>query len=375
MVFVIGGTLAFFFEFLLLSKKNKSLADKLLATWMFLLGLHLFLYYFTYFGLDFKYPHLLGIGIPFPLVHGPMLLLYTAALTGKLTKWKSWHFLHFLPFVFFYIYYLHFFFLPAAEKLAYVERLKSGEIKSLLNLLYPGMVISAIIYLFFTLILYLNFQKRIKNYFSYSNEKINLHWLRNLLTGLTIVWIVVIIANSVFKDFRSDVAIYVTVTLFVVSIGYYGIKQGNIFTSPKTTNETISEDQSEVQENVKRYSKSGLTDDKAIKIASDLSLLMHKKKSFLDEKLSLPKLASELEILPNYLSQVINERYGMNFYDYINKLRVEEFKNLATQPKLKNMTILTVAYESGFSSKGAFNNAFKKFEGQTPSEYLKSINN
>ena len=97
MIFIAGGTLAFFFEFLLLAKKPKSLPDKILTFWMFIIGLHLFLYYFRFKGIDFKYPHLLGVGNPLPLIHGPLLFLYTGSLTSYFPKWKPKYLLHFLP--------------------------------------------------------------------------------------------------------------------------------------------------------------------------------------------------------------------------------------------------------------------------------------
>jgi len=88
MIFIAGGTLAFFFEFILLGKKPKSLSDKILTFWMFIIGLHLFLYYFHFKGIEFKYPHLLGIALPLPLIHGPLLFLYTGSLTNYFQKWR-----------------------------------------------------------------------------------------------------------------------------------------------------------------------------------------------------------------------------------------------------------------------------------------------
>ena len=100
---------------------------------------------------------------------------------------------------------------------------------------------------------------------------------------------------------------------------------------------------------------------------------MDNQKLYLDEKLTLPKLASELDILPNYLSQVINERYGKNFYDYINTFRVAEFQKIIQDPKKRHYTLLTLALECGFNSKSSFNKYFKKSTGQTPSEYLETM--
>ncbi|MGM0738818.1 MAG: AraC family transcriptional regulator, partial [Bacteroidota bacterium] len=75
-VFTIGIFLCFFLQFLLLTKKQASTSDRILAVWMFVIGLHLFSYYLYYLGFWEKYPHMSGIHHPFPLLHGPFLYLY-----------------------------------------------------------------------------------------------------------------------------------------------------------------------------------------------------------------------------------------------------------------------------------------------------------
>lgn len=399
MIFIIGGTLAFFFEFLLLSKKDKSLADKLLAVWMLMIGLHLFLVYYSFSGLDFKYTFLLGIGTPFPFLHAPTLFLYTAAITGRINKFKLIYLLHYIPFVFFYCYYATFFVMAPADKIAFAQSFRHGYSDLYIKYSYPAMIILAITYLTATFLMLRKHERNLKEYFSYSSEKINLHWLRNLFIGLSIVWVVVIISNRFFKDFHPDYIIYSTVVLFVISIGYFGIKQGDIFISPKeitqipekqyekhetkeeiiekrANNPEYNEENPEIEEKeVKRYAKSGLKEEDAIKMQKELSAIMKEKKLFLDEGLTLNKLAEELKILPNYLSQVINEKFNKNFYDFVNSYRVEEFKMLVQKKENKKKTLLALAFDSGFTSKASFNSFFKKLSGQTPSEYVKSFEN
>ena len=60
MIFIAGMSVAVFFEFLLITKKNKSEPDKILAFWMFLITVHLFLYYISFTGEIYNYPFLLG---------------------------------------------------------------------------------------------------------------------------------------------------------------------------------------------------------------------------------------------------------------------------------------------------------------------------
>ncbi|MBN1196083.1 MAG: helix-turn-helix domain-containing protein [Candidatus Aminicenantes bacterium] len=118
-----------------------------------------------------------------------------------------------------------------------------------------------------------------------------------------------------------------------------------------------------------KYRTSGLTADVAEKKLTDLLLLMDKEKPFLEANLTLVKLARSMNIHANYLSRIINERRNQSFNDFVNQYRIEEACRRLTDPRWKNMTILQIAYETGFYSKSVFNTAFKKFTGQTPSQY------
>lgn len=122
-----------------------------------------------------------------------------------------------------------------------------------------------------------------------------------------------------------------------------------------------------------RYLKSGLTIEKTDDLHKELLLLMKTKKPYLKNELSLKEIAVELNIHPNYLSQVINEKIGKNFYDFVNEYRVNEFKNLIRNLDKQNFTMLALAYECGFNSKSSFNKYFRKSTGMTPSEFSKTV--
>ena len=103
-------------------------------------------------------------------------------------------------------------------------------------------------------------------------------------------------------------------------------------------------------------------------------LLNHFKddKPYLDSQLSLNSVANHLEIHPNKLSFLINELIEINFNEFINQYRLKHFKKIALNPKFKNITILGLAYDSGFNSKTVFNTFFKKETGITPKQWVKS---
>ena len=99
---------------------------------------------------------------------------------------------------------------------------------------------------------------------------------------------------------------------------------------------------------------------------------MTAEKPFLESKLTLPQLSERTEIAQNHLSQILNEKMGKNFYEFVNAYRVDEFKARVSREGAENFTLLGHAMECGFSSKSSFNEIFKKMEGTTPSQYLKT---
>lgn len=101
--------------------------------------------------------------------------------------------------------------------------------------------------------------------------------------------------------------------------------------------------------------------------------LLQKEKLYLDPNISLKILAEKTDLHPNKLSWILNEYIGKNFNEFINSYRLETFKSKALDPKNKHLTLLGLAYESGFNSKTAFNAFFKKTEGKTPRAWVKSM--
>ena len=95
-------------------------------------------------------------------------------------------------------------------------------------------------------------------------------------------------------------------------------------------------------------------------------------KPHLDPSLTLPKLAKTLAVPPYKLSQFINQHYEQNFSDWINQFRIQEARQALTDPAQQNKKIAAIAFESGFNTLSAFNNAFKKSTLKTPSEFRKT---
>lgn len=376
MIYIIGAFTSFFLGIIALTKKGKNLSDTILGIWLGVIAIHVFLYYTYAEKIGFFFPSFFGAHIPFPFLHGPLLYLYTLALTQP-EKFKSFYWLLHLivPLLIF---------LWSAPLLISSVEVKQEIINNggkdyatatfILDMLLP---VSGIFYVIVTNDLLIKHKRRILNQFS-NQEKINLNWLRFLFYGMAVMWILI---NVVEKDRW----IFTGSVLFIILIGYFGIKQVGVFTnsSSPARNEIETEEALTIEEvapnefatgvEKKKYIKSGLTSEMAVEINSKLKDLMLNERLYTNSELTLSDLAARLNIHPNYLSQVINEYESVNFYTYINQLRIDEFKRISLLPENQKYTVLALAYECGFNSKSAFNRFFKKATNLAPSEYMKQV--
>jgi AraC-like DNA-binding protein len=120
-----------------------------------------------------------------------------------------------------------------------------------------------------------------------------------------------------------------------------------------------------------KYSGSSLDSKEIPDYIGKLDHIMQNEKVYLNNVIRLSDLAEMTSISKHHLSQILNQHYGLSFYDFVNRFRVQEAKNIISeQPK---NTLLQVAFDAGFNNKTSFVNAFKKFENLTPSEFRETI--
>nr|WP_293295512.1 tetratricopeptide repeat protein [Allomuricauda sp.] len=122
----------------------------------------------------------------------------------------------------------------------------------------------------------------------------------------------------------------------------------------------------------KKYKQALLNTKEVTRYSKELKQIMMDYKLYLNPDLSLKDLASYLDLPANYVSQLLNLGFQKNFSEYINTFRINEFKERILLEENKGLTIMAIAYDSGFNSKTVFNTFFKKIEGVTPNAYLKS---
>lgn len=303
----------------------------------------------------------MGVEFPLPLIHGPFLLLYVFSLIRPKPIFRKMDWLHFVPIVTCYLFLLpDGFFTTAPELLEFAFETVKNAPPLYWQFFEKLISISGVVYVIWSLIALHRHKKTIEDNFS-DLEKINLNWLKKLILGMAVIWVIVIFMDN------SDY-IFLAVSGFVFIIGYFGFKQGQVFTDNAVEITEISE-----KNGKNKYEKSSLTEEKSLKYLKELNQLIEEEKPYLESKISLKELAERLNIHPNHLSQVINEKLNLNFYDFINGHRIEEFKKRLSEDKSKKFTLLAHAYDSGYSSKSSFNEVFKKFTDMTPSQYQKQL--
>lgn len=140
--------------------------------------------------------------------------------------------------------------------------------------------------------------------------------------------------------------------------------------------ELIKKDQ-ELQEIKKKekYATSLLSDETNTVLYNNLLKLVEEERVFLNNKLTIEDVARKLNTNRTYLSQIVNEKTGTNFNNFINKYRVQEAQICLLNDEIKAYNIEGIAQTVGFSSKSTFNGAFKKFTGLTPSEFMQMKKN
>lgn len=104
-----------------------------------------------------------------------------------------------------------------------------------------------------------------------------------------------------------------------------------------------------------------------------LENFMNIERPWIDPELTLPLLSEQTGIPAYMITHIINDRRKSNFFNYINRYRVDAVRQLMADEKNDDLTVLQLAFQSGFGSKSTFNSVFKNMTETTPSQFRKKV--
>lgn len=299
-------------------------------------------------------PHSAVITIVF-LLFGPLFYFYAKILTTQTLSFAKRAYIHFLPFLICLLLSLPFLFKSAPAEGPH----------PVFEIISVFVVIHVLSYMAVIFKMLRDHSKTIQNAFS-SIDRINLNWLRFLIIGFTITWLVALFFDAQAVESNGWDYVWLLVSLFMYWIGYKGLRQPEIFSG------AFDRPYPDTEAATTKYRKSTLTPELGEMYLKKLQVYMKSEKPYLNCDLTLPELANNLSISVHHLSQVINENLQQNFFEFINSYRVEEAKRLLGDPENHNIKIASIAFDTGFNSISAFNAAFKKHAKMTPSVFRNS---
>lgn len=359
----IGFIQSAFGVLIFLSKRPKHISFYYLSFWLFINALFLGTQLLPFQVVDYFKP---GI-FPFLLLLGPVLYLYVSSLVLENFKPVLKHLYHLLPLV---IVGIH---RSTIDVVSITDDTYNAESTlDLYNKIYYFLIIiSMVIYWGLSIKSILKHRKSIPFYFSNYSTKNTLNWLIFVVVVFLVLFMFDFLASYIEVVFDVNLFFFGglvgNLTLFSFIMIFFGINQTAIYkkTDAHSGDREIATG--------KKYGKSTLADGQIEEINNQVLEYLTTKKPYLNAEYSLQMMADHLEVSRQHLSQVINTGQGKNFYKLVNEFRVNEVKNMISDPVFSNYTILGIAFECGFNSKTSFNRIFKEATGYTPSEYKKNL--
>ena len=210
-----------------------------------------------------------------------------------------------------------------------------------------------------------------------NREEFRLTWLRAFLLAFAVtlvLWSGTVLFELFVKNLNyfDRFPLYLWFSLLIYGLGIGGLRSANlIYPRPELLGlidvaAPVVVESGEAGEPERADSPSRSVDWRAM--GEEWSRTIRERGWWRDPDLTAPALARELATNTTYLSRALNDGLGQNFNEFVNRLRVEAVKvDLAQSDDTRD--VLTIALEAGFNSKASFNRVFKRFTGETPTEF------
>ena len=345
-----------------LRKKGDTTANILIS--LFVLFHSFFMIHVSLFlsNYSFNFPNSLYITTSFSFLYGPLLYFYFKRISKKYV-FRFVDLLHLVPSLVLFMYFLPIYSLTSEEKLHLLYN-RDEILHSTLQ--------TVVIIKYFSLVIYGFLVYRIYRKCSRKETKYNieiLKWQKNI-TILNSVYVLsyLIYGFALMNIVTTNILMYpqiFSMSLIVLYVGYTAYVQPRVFSKKYLFNKLM----------FLKYQKSGLTEGFSNDLKEQLLHLFTIEKIYKENTINLDVLSQRLGTTRHNLSQVINEHFDVNFFNLINKYRIQEAQEIFKSDIHNNLNIIDVAYDVGFNNKVTFNKAFKEQTNLTPTQYIKHLIN
>lgn len=300
-----------------------------------------------------SHPQFLQVNEPFELFMGPLVYYRFRILVEGKMRFNLLTLLLFLPGILAVIYFIPYFMLSGQEKLACAgfQNVQNGAARAI----YLSIVYSQTPWFVFCLALFV-----VHGSGMLSAKGLRLMLQKKVLVAYCLLWATIAITGYIIYIAGQSqmIRVMIIVTNYMIVFFYFIEKKyPELFL-------LIRKDSSET-----RYKRSMLGGVNTGAVVERVQELMELERLYLDEDLSLKSLGSRLGITPHQLSEILNGTLRANFHAFVNAYRIDAAKKLFLEDE--NIGVINAAYQCGFKSKNAFNAAFSKREGMSPTEFIK----
>ncbi|AKA35986.1 MAG: AraC family transcriptional regulator [Muricauda sp.] len=350
----LGSVLGLLFFF---KKQGDRLANILLGTFALLFSYELLYNCFKWSGYltDESFAHLIATQDPLWVIYGSLVYIYVRqVLRGTGFKKNDLWFL--VPVIIIVVLGFPFYGMGASEK---VQVIQEGTYYKNVHMPKNGIWAIMLLMFFYAWLTYHRFGPSRTPGF---RENRWLKWFIGCYFGYVLAFFFyVFMVRFELMDYRYDYFVDIVIVFFIGMLSFFGFVQPEVFEG-KAFKEVIP---------FIKYRKTGMSEALSIEMKHKLLAIMDKEKPYLENTLRLDDLAKKMNLSRNHTSQIINQHFNLSFFDFVNRYRIEEAKRLLAEAQDGKTTITQIAYDVGFNNRASFYKAFKKFEGQSPSQYLK----
>lgn len=294
----------------------------------------------------------------------PTLWLFVHRYFNPFSKFKKIRLIHYLPsvscFIIYSIYISLFSFSERINFILFKNTFMSNWIEAI-NIIV--IAIQAITYISLIFIYLSQVKKHIGKHFTELQWNESL-WISNTIYLLIIAFTTLLICHHSWESVSTWlVNIFDVITMFYFT--YYVLK--TYYRNPFSQVNKEEEMDNQIEKGI------APEPDKSEKYVQLITEYLKTSQTYLKPTLTITDVSNSTGISSNDISHALNHVHLCNFFDFINKMRIERAVKTLSNDTTHEQNIASITYQSGFSSKEAFRWAFKKNMKKTPEQFMEEL--